>query len=147
MMGFIADNARRALFWGVGVLFVLCILGYAYFEFHPLLLGPLITVTTPTNGATVTAALIDVTGTAKNISAISLNGRPIVVDEQGHFSEKTSIPKGYAMLTLIAQDRFGRVVTQTLELWRESTSTVATTSLPLIINASTSPSHATSSKK
>ncbi len=148
MLNFVADNARRVLFWSIGILSVCIILGYAYFEFHPLLLGPIVTITSPQNGAVVATPLVAVEGTAKNITAITLNGRPISIDEQGRFKEKESMPVGYAMLTLVAKDRFGRSTTKTLELWRNATTpALATSSVPSFISTTTPSAYGTTSKK
>ncbi len=141
MISFFADNARKALLWGISILAVLIIAGYTYYEFHPFLLGPVIIINSPTSGTTIAAPLVAVTGIAKNITEITLNGRPISIDEQGRFNEEAAVPEGYAILTLAARDRFGRTAAQTIQLWRQPSPDI-----PVITSSSTS-SHATSSEE
>ena len=64
----------------------------------------------------LTESLIDVAGIATNISAISLNDRPIFIDESGAFSEKLMLYPGYNIIKLRAEDKFGSTVENDLEL-------------------------------
>lgn len=47
-------------------------------------------------------------GTAFNITAIYLNGRPIVTNDKGFFSEKVVLENGYSIVRIDAADRYGR---------------------------------------
>lgn len=49
-------------------------------------------------------------GVAKNITAITLNGRPIVTNESGFFREPLVLENGYTRIRIDAEDRFGRAV-------------------------------------
>lgn len=89
---------------------------YSYLRAENLIRGPVLDVTTPEHGATVTESLIEVAGTARNITRISLNDRDIFVDESGAFREKLLLPYGYTILTVKAEDRFGRKAEKSIEL-------------------------------
>ncbi len=78
--------------------------------------GPKITVTSPPNGAAVSESLISIDGQAKNTKIITLNDRPIVVDEKGNFSEKILLSYGYNVLELKAEDKFGKKTEQELQI-------------------------------
>lgn len=93
-----------------------CILGYTYFQMQSLVTGPIITVLEPQNGAVVTSSHIEIKGTTKNISSINLNDRLIFIDESGAFKEKLLLSPGYNIITLRAEDKFGRNTKDTLEL-------------------------------
>lgn len=92
-------------------LLLLCLIGgivsYVLFQARHIIEGPLITLDAePTHmqsGTTVTLV-----GTAENITTLSLNGRTIFTDDQGHFEETVVLPVGYTVVTLTAQDRYGR---------------------------------------
>ncbi|MFA6536680.1 MAG: hypothetical protein WC250_01475 [Candidatus Paceibacterota bacterium] len=110
---------RKAAFYlrtALITIFVLFIAGYAFYQSKNLREGPLLMVDTPLNGSLATTSLITIAGTAKNITAISLNGRAIYVDETGHFDEKLLLSYGYNIITLSAKDKFGRSVSKKLEL-------------------------------
>lgn len=96
--------------------FVLIIVGYGIFQSQKIISGPKISVTSPTTGQTLAKSDIDITGVAANISAISLNDRPIFIDESGSFSEKLMLYPGYNIIKLRAEDKFGSKVEKDLEL-------------------------------
>jgi len=127
----------------VVILFGLFILGYSYFQARKLIGGPSLVIESPQNGATLTESLVDIRGTARNVKEVSLNDRPIFTDEEGHFEEKLLVPPGYTIITLKAEDRFGRKTNRSLELYYDAprttlvevktgTTTVATTSTSTI---------------
>ncbi len=81
---------------------------YVAFQARHLLEGPVIRLISEapyeTSDPTVTLS-----GTALNITSLSLNGRPIYTNDQGDFTETLVLPKGYTIMTLTAKDRYGRV--------------------------------------
>ncbi|QQR82852.1 hypothetical protein IPJ70_01965 [Candidatus Campbellbacteria bacterium] len=87
---------------------------YAYFETRGYIHGPQLTITAPTDGFSVTEEELTVEGDAKNITAITLNGRAIFVDEAGHFKENVVLMPGYNALTLAVTDRYERTNVQYL---------------------------------
>lgn len=95
---------------------IVIILGYGIFQAKNLIAGPMIEVSSPVNGAAVGESLIEIHGTAKHISFLTLNGDKIYTDESGAFREKILLSYGYNIMTLEAKDRFGRKVTKTLQL-------------------------------
>ena len=104
--------------WLVLVFFAL--LGaYVLFQARFIILGPEISIQSPRDGATVPAGLLTLTGTARNIAFISLDDRPIFIDQHGNWSEKLLVPAGLSIMTIKASDRFGRETTKTLEIAAE----------------------------
>ncbi len=98
----------------VGV--VLIILGYGGFRAKNIAEGPHIEVFSPQNGSVLGESLATIEGSVQNISFLTLNGNKIFTDETGNFSEHILLSNGYNILTLRAEDRFGRAITKTLEL-------------------------------
>ena len=92
------------------------ILGYAYLKTKDYIAGPQVTILSPSNGAALSDLIVEVVGTAKNISSISLDDRNIFVDEQGTFKEKLLLYPGYNIITVKAEDRYKRSVEKKLEL-------------------------------
>ena len=90
--------------------------GYGVYQARNMLTGPELVITTPITGTNVTDPLITLAGVAHNISSISLNDRPIFIDQKGAFSEKLLLSAGYTIMKLHAQDKFGRETQQLVEL-------------------------------
>ncbi len=79
---------------------------YISYQARFLLQGPVVTLEALESVQTRTA--VTVKGNAQNIVAITLNGRPIFTDESGNFKEALILENGYTIMTLRAEDRFGR---------------------------------------
>lgn len=97
-------------------LFFSLILGYSFYQSKNLFIGPVITVNEPKNGGTSEEQLINITGTAKNIRKITLDDRPIYIDEAGNFSEKLLLSEGYNIIKMTAWDKFDKKTDKTIEI-------------------------------
>lgn len=102
----------------LSVFIALCIvvLSYGLWQSRLLIQGPVITITSPTNGAIVSDTHTALTGWVKNVSYITLNGRQIYADEAGNIDEPLWLPKGYNIIQVSGTDKFGRSITRTIEL-------------------------------
>ena len=98
------------------ILFLLCLFGYGAFEIWDYATGPKLIISSPADGAVVSESLITILGQGKNTKEITLNDRPITVDESGYFSEKILLSYGYNVLELKAWDRFGKETEQELQI-------------------------------
>lgn len=116
MRGIRLKTANWYVKTSIGVLFICVIAWYAYHQSSNFLRGPIVTIDTPENGAVLNDPLIEVQGSAEHVSAISLNGSPIFIDENGHFSEHILLSKGPNIITVTAHDTFKREVQKTVEL-------------------------------
>ena len=107
----------RQLVVAVGLLLAIAIvLGYIYFQSYDLIRGPVVEITSPENGAYIEESLLELTGTAKNITELTINDSPVFIDPEGNFKEELLLAAGYTILTIAASDRFGRTTLQTYEL-------------------------------
>lgn len=97
-------------------LFLVIIFGYGAYEIWNYATGPEIIISSPANGAAVSESFINIVGQAKNSKIITLDDRPIVVDQAGNFNEKVLLSYGYNILVLKAQDRFGQQTEQELQI-------------------------------
>jgi len=94
--------------------FFIVVIGYAYFEAQGILFGPQITVTSqPTE---VDKPFILIRGKAERITSLSMNGKTIVVTENGDFEEPYLLAPGYNRIVLDAEDQYGRTRSKTLEI-------------------------------
>lgn len=97
-------------------LFFCTIAAYSSFQATKLIRGPILTVAFPSNGAEFASPLVEIRGSAKNISYLNMNNRQIFTDTDGLFSEKLLLSPGYNIIVLDAKDKFGKTVEKKLEL-------------------------------
>lgn len=83
-------------------------IGYGMFEARRLIAGPIITIETPAPWSATSSSALLVSGSARNIAFLTINGRPAFTNEEGRFTERISPPPGYTVLTVVGRDRFGR---------------------------------------
>lgn len=105
-------SSRETL--GLGFLAIIGI--YALFQARFLILGPRIHLESPTDGFVASSSLVYVRGTAQNVTFISLNDRPIFLDEKGRFEEKFLAYPGRSTIIIKARDRFGRETERTTRI-------------------------------
>ncbi|MES3005871.1 MAG: hypothetical protein V4664_02905 [Patescibacteria group bacterium] len=100
----------------ITILFVFVIIGYSIFQAHNIVTGPEIVLNSISSGDIVTDQAVNIGGVAKNISFISLDDRPIFIDESGQFKEKLLLYPGYNIIRLYARDKFGTETEKQIEL-------------------------------
>jgi len=83
---------------------------YGVIKAVPILIGPRIVLDSPAPYQSVTDGFMTISGTAIHTQEMTLNGAPFLFDEKGKFATTLVLPKGGAILTLSATDRFGRRV-------------------------------------
>ncbi len=95
---------------------IFTIIGYAIFTSHDFISGPYLEILEPTNGSTLTTPRVTVRGLVKRIQDITLNDRPITIDEKGKFNEIELLAPGYNIFSIKVKDKFGRSEEYRLEL-------------------------------
>lgn len=83
-------------------------------------LGPVVEIISPAPYSSTTDRLITVRGITRHVTSIKLDGRPIFINTSGEFEEKLLLHDGYTIIRIDAEDRFGRHVEKTLELFKPS---------------------------
>ena len=89
-----------------------CILLYLTFQARYLIMGPQI-ILKEVPPFLQNERQVFLAGAAYNISRLWLNDRPIYTDAQGNFKEALVLENGYTVVTLRAEDRYGRETTIT----------------------------------
>lgn len=97
---------------GVIAVVLLLLVGYGLLEARHLVQGPAIELVSPTSYTSYPGGFIEISGRARNTEELSLNGGPLLIDEEGRFSDTILLPSGGGILSLTATDRFGRTVTE-----------------------------------
>jgi hypothetical protein len=80
---------------------------YVQFQARNFLQGPSISLD-EIGGTLQKEQAIPITGKAQNIVKLTLNGREIHTNGNGDFAQTLILEDGYTIMTLEAQDRFGR---------------------------------------
>lgn len=99
------------------IAFFVLLFGYGLVEAHPLLAGPTLSIASPKDFATSTDGVFTISGTEARAASLTLDGAPLLADENGFFSEELAFPSGTSILTFVATDRFGRTITKTRTIY------------------------------
>lgn len=86
---------------------------YAYLRTRDIAEGPVVVIYTPADGHTNEEAILTVSGIARHIAYLSLNGRQIFTRQDGTFEEKLLLASGYTILSIVGRDKFDRETTIT----------------------------------
>ena len=92
---------------------LLVLVGYGLIKAWPLIAGPSLYIESPTDNAPCPSGIVAVRGTAERAAVLTLNGAPLLRDQNGAFSSTLTFPRGGSILTFVVTDRFGRTVTAT----------------------------------
>ena len=109
MPRFIAQRLTARLLCKGLFVAILCggIAVYIGYQARHLVSGPQITLldtlSTVQHDGTITLH-----GMTENITALTLNGKPVFTDEHGAFEQTLVLENGYTIMTLHARDRYGR---------------------------------------
>ncbi len=109
------DLRKKIELYFVGTLLVIALI-YGLFRAYPLIAGPSITIYNPQDGDIVASSTFEITGLVKRANEITLQGRPITIDTEGHFKEVLVAYTPYTILVLHATDKYGATITKTLRV-------------------------------
>lgn len=87
---------------------VLAVAGYLAYQINFLFAPPKIILTYPTQDITVNQTVIKVEGISDPSAQLTINGKPVYIDQSGRFSKKISLNPGKNILEIKAQNRFGK---------------------------------------
>ena len=107
------------------VLVVLGVFGFVLGNMRDLLFGAPLTITTASNGATLTDGYLPVSGKATHARDVRINGRLVTIDREGNFSDAVLLSPGYNVITVASRDQFGKEAVKTYHLVLDESSAVA----------------------
>jgi len=88
-------------------LLVLFIVVYSFFRSKDLIFGVKIKDVNIIDGTKVTDNILKITGNARNAILLTLDDRPISIDQKGNFNETIALLSGYNVIDIKAKDEFG----------------------------------------
>lgn len=83
---------------------LVAIFGYSAYAAYPFVRGPRITIDTPQE----VGGIVTIHGHTTRVSAVTVAGLPVPLDERGNFTVERAYPPGYTVIVVRAVDRFGR---------------------------------------
>ena len=98
------------------LLLLITAIAYGAFRAYPLIAGPKITIYSPQDGDIVSGSTFPISGQVTRANEITLQGRPITIDTDGHFNEVLVAYAPYTILVLHATDKYGATITKTLRV-------------------------------
>ncbi len=109
------DLRKRLELILLGIL-VLTALAYGAFRAYPLVAGPSIVIYNPGDGDYVASTTFEISGQVRRANIITLQGQPITIDTEGHFTETLVAQAPYTILVLVARDAYGETVSKTIRV-------------------------------
>lgn len=110
-----ADPRKKIEIYLIGVL-VFVSLVYGAFRAYPLIIGPSVTIYNPHDGDTVASTTFEISGQVSHVREITVQGRPIPIGTDGHFTEILMAQAPYSTLVITATDFYGKSITKTLRV-------------------------------
>ena len=109
------DFRKKLETYGV-IALILIALCYGGWKAYPLLVGPKITIYNPHDGDMVASTTFELSGHVSQVKEITIQGRPIPIGTDGHFTEILTAQAPYTILVLTATDFYGKNITKTLRV-------------------------------
>ncbi len=104
---------------GMGGIVVLLIIVFLFSRVYGIIMGPRITIETPTPWQEITDGWVEVSGTIKYVSSAKINGRTLILHTDNSFRETLAVVPGYTMIEIVAQDRFGKENSVSIPITRD----------------------------
>lgn len=90
---------------------------YGLVEAWPLIAYPSLAIASPIDYASYPTGIVSVSGVAKRVAELTINGARILHAEDGSFETVLTFPRGGSILTFTVTDRFGRTTTATRNIF------------------------------
>jgi hypothetical protein len=92
---------------------------YGGFKLFPLIIGPRITIYNPHSGDTVSRPIFELSGKVSKVKEITVQGRPIPIGTDGHFTEILLVQDPYTIIVITATDFYGKTISKILRVTPE----------------------------
>jgi hypothetical protein len=128
---------RKSIKWWIGIALCMVLFGaigvFAYFKTIPLTQG--VQIQAMIDQKDTNSPMIEITGKAKNAVYVALDGREIFIDKDGTFKERVALLPGLGVVTINAEDKFGKTSQKKFELmYAENTGMFAYNEQPITSN-------------
>ena len=100
------SDRRKQIEGGIIALLLILTVSYGVFKAYPLVTGPKIEIITPFDGDEVASTTFQISGIVTRSKEITLQGKPITIDDHGNFTETLVAYYPYTILVLVATDKY-----------------------------------------
>ncbi len=105
-------NSLQSQIWKtILIVFAVLVISYGIFRIIPIIRGVNITTAEATESE-VQSNSLTLHGAAEHARSLSINGRPILIDPSGTFSDEIMLTNGINRITLVAEDIRGHIHTK-----------------------------------
>jgi len=113
------NYSRKIITLVCGAVILLALSGFAASRLFSLITGPIINIESPSNWENVKTPSVLFTGTIRHASIVTINDRRIYLSPAGDFKERLPLPRGFSIITVRAEDRYGSRASKQIELVAE----------------------------
>lgn len=92
---------------------------YFIFRVFNYISGPRIDIISPSQGEIIREDTFIIEGVVKNAKNIYINGREILIDEDGNFKEELIAKSPYTLITIKAIDKYGKQKEEVINVGKE----------------------------
>lgn len=111
------DRLKKNIKLGIITLLCFLIFGYTFYEARFLIGGPELIINSPKNNITVTDSLLEIKGQVRNLSGLTINGRPVMITTDGLFNDKLLLLDGYNTIEVKVKNKFGQKTEEILKIF------------------------------
>jgi cytoskeletal protein RodZ len=101
---------------GIGVIFVVLSVSYIVWQVWSINRTPNLRIFEPTNNEVIKSSFVQIRGQTDPGISISVNNQSLFVDSKGGFQAQLSLSPGPESIMVMAQNSFGKSVSQTINL-------------------------------
>ncbi len=109
-------DTKRIVRLSLIALFMLLLLGFIFTKTRDSIFGARLTALTITDGQVVTNSYLEIKGQMKNAASITINGAPVLPNQEGAFTDQVILQPGYNPITIRTEDKFGKKMEKTYTL-------------------------------
>lgn len=104
---------------------ILGIFAFVIGNMRDMLFGAPLSIATVADGTTLSEGSLPISGKAKHARELFINGRSILIDREGNFSDLVLLSPGYNVVEVMLRDQFGKEKTERYHLVLDESDAVA----------------------
>jgi hypothetical protein len=112
------SSLLRLLKISAAILLILIVAGYSIWRSFDYARGPRITIAEPADWSSTQASTTAIHGIVERAHILTMNGKPVSIDEVGNFNEIIIVFPGTNIITFIARDQFDRTIDKKITITR-----------------------------
>jgi hypothetical protein len=115
-MPYTLNHKKITMVAALSGLAVILVLGFVFGNIRDVIFGAPLSIDTVSDGTTLSSGFLPISGNAQHARTVSINGRPIVIDRNGNFTDGVLLSPGYNVVEIALRDQFGKEKVKTYHL-------------------------------